>query len=310
MDIHLRREDEMDAWVDLLNEDDPAPQSVADVVRMEAAPPGDDRARPKLSATRGGDLVGLALAYPAFGGPRGWYSALVKVAPAQRGHGLGDRLVAALQDAIGDPRPPGLQTKVGDDDPGSRAWAEARGFSLWAHRFQSTLDVATADTSELPALEARAAAAGYRVIQPTPDDDRRLYDLDVRLVMDAPDLEGGEPPSWELFQHSRRTLVDRDGTFVAERGGEWVGFTELFVSGDRDRYTAFTGVEREHRGSGLARLLKLRTIAYCKEAGIEVMRTNNLSVNEPMLAVNRRLGYRPEPGVWLMRRPSSSPGAV
>ncbi|HUS61377.1 MAG TPA: GNAT family N-acetyltransferase [Acidimicrobiales bacterium] len=302
MEIHPRSDDELDQWVALLNLGDPAPKSVDDAVRLEAAPAGDVHARPALSGVVDGDVVAIGEARPVFGGPRGWYAVLVKVAPTYRGRGLGDVMLEAVHDALASEQPPGLQVSARDDDPRSRTWAEARGFDLWAHRFQSSLDVSHADLSELERLEAEAAASGYRIIQPSPDDDRRLFELSTTLLMDAPDLDGGEPPSWELFEHSRRTLVDRAGTFVVTHGDEWVGLSELFVIAEGERYTAFTGVASGHRGRRLAELLKLKAIACCREAGIGVMRTNNLSINAPILALNRRLGYVQEPGVWVLRR--------
>ena len=31
------------------------------------------------------------------------------------------------------------------------------------------------------------------------------------------------------------------------------------------------------------------------------------ALNEPILAVNRRMGYRPQPGIWLLRRKARAP---
>jgi len=54
---------------------------------------------------------------------------------------------------------------------------------------------------------------------------------------------------------------------------------------------------REYRGRGLAQALKLQTVLLGKRAGLRYIRTNNDSKNTPMLAVNRKLGYRPSPGI-------------
>jgi GNAT superfamily N-acetyltransferase len=67
---------------------------------------------------------------------------------------------------------------------------------------------------------------------------------------------------------------------------------------DRPAYNAFTGVLREYRGRGLAQALKLQTILLAKEEGMRYVRTHNDSNNTPMLAVNRKLGYKPEPGYY------------
>ncbi len=63
-----------------------------------------------------------------------------------------------------------------------------------------------------------------------------------------------------------------------------------------------TGVERAYRGRHIALALKLLGIRYAKARGALTIRTNNDSQNVPMLAVNRKLGYRPEPGIYRLIR--------
>jgi RimJ/RimL family protein N-acetyltransferase len=50
---------------------------------------------------------------------------------------------------------------------------------------------------------------------------------------------------------------------------------------------------RAHRGRGLALAVKLASIEGAARNGITQLATRNDEENEPMLAVNRRLGYRP-----------------
>jgi GNAT superfamily N-acetyltransferase len=47
-----------------------------------------------------------------------------------------------------------------------------------------------------------------------------------------------------------------------------------------------------HRGRGLATALKGRVIRYARERGYRWIRTFNDASNAPILAVNRRLGFR------------------
>jgi GNAT superfamily N-acetyltransferase len=58
---------------------------------------------------------------------------------------------------------------------------------------------------------------------------------------------------------------------------------------------------RDFRGHGLAQALKLQTILLAKKEGMRYIRTNNDSNNAPMLAINRKLGYQPEPGAYRIR---------
>ena len=48
----------------------------------------------------------------------------------------------------------------------------------------------------------------------------------------------------------------------------------------------------------LAQALKLHTILLAQNEGMRYIRTNNESRNMPMLAINRKLGYKPEPGIY------------
>jgi RimJ/RimL family protein N-acetyltransferase len=63
-------------------------------------------------------------------------------------------------------------------------------------------------------------------------------------------------------------------------------------------YNGFTAVSREYRGRGLALAAKIKSMAFAKQQGAAYIRTNNHATNERMLAVNRKLGYQPEPGVY------------
>jgi RimJ/RimL family protein N-acetyltransferase len=64
-----------------------------------------------------------------------------------------------------------------------------------------------------------------------------------------------------------------------------------------------TGVARAWRGRGLARALKAATIAWAMDNGLEALEGSNDIENAPMRAVNRRLGYQPEPDEIQFRGP-------
>jgi RimJ/RimL family protein N-acetyltransferase len=55
----------------------------------------------------------------------------------------------------------------------------------------------------------------------------------------------------------------------------------------------FTGTMRAHRGRGLGLAVKLASIDWAARNGIVQLATRNDETNAPMLAINRRLGYRP-----------------
>ena len=67
-------------------------------------------------------------------------------------------------------------------------------------------------------------------------------------------------------------------------------------------YNMFTGVQRAYRGRGIALALKLLTIRCARSFSARYVRTHNDSENGPMLAINRKLGYQPEPGLYRVVR--------
>jgi RimJ/RimL family protein N-acetyltransferase len=76
--------------------------------------------------------------------------------------------------------------------------------------------------------------------------------------------------------------------------GHVVATSALLV--DRDAGVgehALTATARPERGKGYALLAKLGVIRAAAAAGLRTLGTANDFENLPMLAVNRRLGYRP-----------------
>ena len=88
----------------------------------------------------------------------------------------------------------------------------------------------------------------------------------------------------------------RDTSFVAEEGGELVGFLCGFLSQTYpdQAYVHFVGVRPDHRGGGLGRELYERFFAAARAADREVVRCVTGPVNEASIAFHRRLGFEIE----------------
>ncbi len=52
---------------------------------------------------------------------------------------------------------------------------------------------------------------------------------------------------------------------------------------------------------GRCRIARGDSIRCAKRQGAASIRTNNDSQNAPMLAINRKFGYRPEPGFYRLK---------
>ena len=61
-------------------------------------------------------------------------------------------------------------------------------------------------------------------------------------------------------------------------------------------WTGYTCCDRAYRGRGIARAVKLQTLAQAIELGVKHVRTDNDFENAPMLHINEKLGYESLPG--------------
>jgi GNAT superfamily N-acetyltransferase len=122
-----------------------------------------------------------------------------------------------------------------------------------------------------------------------------VFELHAETLADAPadtPLDAIDYDAWFRNEWTYPDISD-EGSFVGLDGGRPVAITLLVVDTvGATAATAFTGTARSHRGRGLARLVKLGSVAWAAAHGIERMLTGNDATNAPMLAVNRRLGYR------------------
>ncbi|PYE49465.1 GNAT family N-acetyltransferase [Deinococcus yavapaiensis] len=230
------------------------------------------------------------------------------VAPDARGRGYGEALLTRVLDLALAQGAHTLEVSVRDVNPEGRAWAERRGFALHFHRFESTLDLTTFDEAAHADVERRVADAGItfedmRTLGSDEANWSRLYDFRNDRVAETPDYRGMPRMPVEQVRRIMREspMVRPEWIVLATRGQEWLGLS-VMASLPHGAYNAITGVAPEARGMGVARALKVNVIRRARAAGFSTMSTNNLSINAPMLAVNRRLGFEARPGFWVMQR--------
>jgi GNAT superfamily N-acetyltransferase len=121
--------------------------------------------------------------------------------------------------------------------------------------------------------------------------------------MDVPSVD---PPTRHTFEEFRRDDIDApnalvDAFFIAiDRDGRYLGVSNLFRSLDDPKFIwqGLTGVRRDARGKGIAMALKLRTVRYAIDEGIEHIKTWNDVHNRPMLSINEALGFARQPA-WI-----------
>jgi GNAT superfamily N-acetyltransferase len=154
------------------------------------------------------------------------------------------------------------------------------------------------------AAEARAAMSrvGIQVMTLAEWDDpakeKKLYRLNEQTIQDVPHTLPIIPETFADFE-KRLRAPDRppDRFWVARHEDEPVAMSYLKYPPVRGTvWTGYTCTSRTFRGRGVARAVKLQTLAQAVELGVPFVCTDNDSENAPMLHINETLGYHRRPG--------------
>jgi mycothiol synthase len=244
----------------------------------------------------------LATSLHTFHPQKFWIAALVD--RAHRREGLGDALYNELERAAVGRRAITLWSGYKEGDRAGSTFFEKHQFVEGERIWTSRLDLAgTGSTllgNDLPTREFE----GIRVTTlpaegpHRPEVRRRLYALSLVISPDAPRMGDYTPSSFEEFVRNEieSTAYVTDGYFLAVAGDEFVGMTSLEKDGDRPDTLriGFTGTHPNFRGRGIATELKRRAIRFARDRGYRFLVTNNNSLNQPIWAINEKLGFRRE----------------
>ena len=227
------------------------------------------------------------------------------VDPAQRRQGVGQQMYdEALAFAL-EQGATLLRGEVNEGDEPGMAFARKHGFAIDKHIYSSVIDLHTFDDSHFAGLIEHITATGIRFFSLADVNNearwqRQLYEVNVQAALDDP-ASTGTFPDYEEF---RQRIFESEwfwppGQFLAADGDKGVGLAAVrYYSHTNSMYNLITGVLPAYRGRKIAQALKLLTIRLGMAQGADYIRTINDSQNEPMLAVNRKLGYQPRPGEY------------
>lgn len=217
-----------------------------------------------------------------------------------RRRGIGNALLEALSEHVRGLGKEALQLEVGEEDGDALHYFEKRGYVEVERQKALELDVRSTEPQEL-ALPKGVQIASWAE---RPDLVVQLYELYREASADIPGLDAETTSSfdewrlWELERPTRR----HDLSYVAFTAEKVVGYATLniFPAGG---FHGLTAVARDWRRRGVGRALKQHQIAAAKAAGIEKLFTESEERNEPMRRLNEELGFRPIPGMIVLRGP-------
>lgn len=256
----------------------------------------------RLSATEGEDLVGYAYSRRLPTMKPGVFLLTVGVDRAHEGRGIGSGLLDAVTRVSLELGCTRLVPNVRETHPGAERFFLKRGFETQMSLRESWLDLTNLDFGDVVFPE------GYRLIRWSEvgdSEENRVRFYNMFTAMDA-----DEPGTQLLGFHDRVSmereafdaeLCDPETLYLLEFDGEWVAHHQVkrLEAGSWDEANiAFTGVMPEHRGKGLAKLLKRFGMRELQAKGTQRILTHNDSSNEPMLAINRKMGFVDGDG-WL-----------
>jgi GNAT superfamily N-acetyltransferase len=171
------------------------------------------------------------------------------------------------------------------ETPQAVGFAQARGFEEKRADRISAVDPRTIDVKT--AAEVRPCSQV---------DPQVLWQIDETVT---PDVPGQDNPSHMPFDEWREFVIERplyqpEGSFVAYADGVPAALSMLAADLEAGRaVTIFTGTLREFRGHGLGLAAKAASLRWAGANGVSYISTINDETNAPMLAINKRLGYKP-----------------
>lgn len=242
-----------------------------------------------------GQPVGCAVTIAAPGAAFGYGMGRLYVQPSSRRRGVGQAMFARMCELARTRGLPGLMMSVPDSEPEGLAAALHSGLVVHGHHIESALDL-----TDPPVVQPAGPGLLLETLPEDADEQtwREVYAFFTERFNEAPDSrEGGGNMPYEVFRNFAmepwQVLLAREA--ATHRS---VGITALMPRADAPARlnTLFTGVHPDHRGRGLSAALKTEHARLVRAAGWSEIWTQNMDGNAPILAVNRRLGFRPVGG--------------
>ncbi|MBD0381809.1 GNAT family N-acetyltransferase [Paenibacillus sedimenti] len=269
---------------------------------------GYDRER-LVATNEQGDVIGYAWSWRAPWTEPGYLCNTLVVDTKYRKQGVGHALlqhVAQWGSSLGAAT---LVSELWDDDADALRFVKQRGFTIERRSFQSVLEIASYDDQLGLDLLLQIQSEGFRFItladQPGEESEHKLYELYKHTLVDIPGYLGDVPD----FTEWRKWYLNVDGyqpdlVLIAVHDDEFIGVTHLlYNTRTQGMYHEYTGVRKTYRGKKIGTALKIQAAQLAKRLNARYVRTDNDSLNKPILSINHRLGYKPLRGHYRIIAP-------
>lgn len=281
-----------------------------DEFRLLSSGPGRVRHR-SVAVDRLGEIVGVAEAsYADDGSNPDRLRTQMSVPRSSRRRGVGTALLAELVELAGVLGRAMLQGWHYDTIPAGAAFADAVGAKEGLQFHDNVLRIADLDLDLLESWSRQGAARapGYSVeLIEGPWSDELLDDiahLYFVLERDMPLSEGIEPRKWtaelvaSMQTHYQRGTDSISALAVEDSTARVIGLTQLLkrTADPTTWIVTTTMVDPAHRGKGIGKWIKaaanLEALSRWPDGVYQ--ETGNAFTNEPMLAINREMGFEHE----------------
>ena len=282
--------------VRIMNPYEDQPVTTGEVrTKFQYNPPGRLQCR-LVSVDEKDAVTGYAGCVHEVEAPVGEFIAWAIVDTDMRGMGIGTALWDALLKELKALEATRLTCDVFDDDPQSLAFAMRRGFTIDQHIFNFELDLRTFDETPFLADIAALESQGIRFcaladFPDTQETRRKLYDLNQH------------PLNFQGFEERviKAPWFNRKGQLLAVDGDQWVGMAPVSVFPElRLAYNLHTGVLPAYQRRKIATSLKVLAARYAHQNGADRIITDNNLRNAPILAINRKMGYKRQRGKYTL----------
>lgn len=213
----------------------------------------------------------------------------VAVIPAYTRQGIGSALYDRVMAGVPALR---LLTYCTEDH---KTFFQQRGFREYLRENDARLDLVKVNPADYDPALARMRGQGIVIttadaLKNDPERDRKLYDLATELFPDVPGQTS--PLSYADWLDTFSPDMLPGGYVVAVRGTTYIGQSILQPMRLTDHlHQRLTGVRRAYRRRGVALAMKVYGIRFARASGFRYVVTSMAVDNQPMLALNRRLGF-------------------